>query len=77
MYIVYCPGQFRNGQTKGDNMISKNQRQLILNLIEKYGSLRETYGRYSKDMDHVEREELKGEIRDLYREIETFLICSK
>lgn len=30
-------------------MISKNQRQLILNLIEKYGDLREKYGRNSKN----------------------------
>lgn len=31
-------------------MISKNQRQLILNLIEKYGDLRENYGRNSKNL---------------------------
>ena len=36
---------FPRKKKDGLKMISKNQRQLILNLIEKYGDLRETYGR--------------------------------
>lgn len=58
-------------------MISKNQRQLILNLIEKYGDLRETYGRNSKNLLDFEKEELNKEIGTLFGSIGTHLICSK
>lgn len=58
-------------------MISKNQRQLILNLIEKYGDLRENYGRNSKNLLDFEKEELNKEIGALFGSIGTHLICSK
>ena len=61
----------------GLKMISKNQRQLILNLIEKYGDLRETYGRNSKNLLDFEKEELNKEIGTLFGSIGTHLICSK
>ena len=58
-------------------MISKNQRYLILNLIEKYGDLRENYGRNSKNLLDFEKEELNKEIGRLFGSIGTHLICSK
>ena len=79
IYIcIYKSGGNVPAQKKdGLKMISKNQRQLILNLIEKYGDLRETYGRNSKNLLDFEKEELNKEIGTLFGSIGTHLICSK
>ena len=75
--IYKAAGMFPRKKKDGLKMISKNQRQLILNLIEKYGDLRETYGRNSKNLLDFEKEELNKEIGTLFGSIGTHLICSK
>lgn len=58
-------------------MVKKTQIQLILNLIEKYGVLRENYGRNSKNLLDFEKKDLNKKIGELFGSIETHLICSK
>lgn len=56
-------------------MISKTSRQQIMNLIEKYGDMREYYGRNSKNLLDFEKTDENHKIGRMFGEIETFLTC--
>lgn len=56
-------------------MISKTSRQHIMNLIEKYGDMREHYGRNSIHWLDFEKTDENRKIGRIFAEIETFLTC--
>lgn len=58
-------------------MVSKTQRQLILNLVSEYGDLREKLGRNNKTLFDSERAELNKKIGKLFASIEIQLISGK
>ena len=57
-------------------MISKKNKQQIMNLIEMYGDIREHYGRNSAHWLDFEKTEENHKIGRLFGAIETILTCA-